>query len=266
MSFRVSLDCFHGPVDLLLHLVRRQELDVTDVPIAGLVDQFLAYVEVLEVIDMEMAGEFLDLASVLIEIKSRSVLPTEEESDEQPIETVDEGRANLVRRLLEYQKYRDAARELEARSTQWGARFARQANDLAGRVIDPAEQPIHGVELWDLVSALGRVMKARLKAPEPHKIVYDDTPIETFMQQIHQRLTAEGALAFESLFPEVVHKSTLVGMFLAVLELVRRGYARAIQPERFGGIRLEIGEVPLPEGFGGPEVSLSKTPAADPVE
>ncbi|QDU86802.1 Segregation and condensation protein A [Pirellulimonas nuda] len=264
--FRVSLDCFHGPVDLLLHLVRRQELDVNDVPIAGLIDQFLAHVEVLEVIDMEMAGEFLDLASVLIEIKSRSVLPTEAESEEQPIETVDEGRANLVRRLLEYQKYREAARELEARSTQWGDRFARQANDLTGRTIDPAEQPIHGVELWDLVSALGRVMKARLKAPQPHKIVYDETPIEAFMQRIHQRLTVQPSLAFESLFPERVHKSTLVGMFLAVLELVRRGYARATQPERFGGIHLELGDVPLPEGFAGPTLSLGKTPGPEPVE
>ncbi len=252
--FRVSLDCFHGPIDLLLHLVRRQELDVAEVPIAGLVDQFLEHVSVLEMIDMEMAGEFLDLASVLIEIKSRSVLPTEVDSDEQVIETVDEGRANLVRRLLEYQKYRDAARELEARSAEWGQRFARQANDLPGRALDPAEQPIHGVELWDLVSALGRVMRSRLKAPEPHKIVYDDTPIESFMQQIHQRLAEEGELDFESLFPELVHKSTLVGMFLAVLELMRRGQARAIQPERFGGIRLLMVESPPPERLGGKTV------------
>lgn len=242
-AFRVQLDVYSGPLDLLLYLVRKHELAVVDLALAQLTDQFLEYVEVLEQIDVDAVGDFLDVASTLIELKSRLVLPHPEPEEEPEIETP---RQELVQRLIEFKKYRDAAELLEEQGRQWQERYPRLASDGPSRSNDPAEQEIAGVELWDLVSAFGRVLRDKLKAPPTTSIVYDDTPIHVYMRQIDDRLRKEGRVAFFDLFPESIHKSTLVGMFLALLELVRYRHALAHQPERFGDILIEPGSEPLP--------------------
>lgn len=255
MDFRVHLDLFEGPLDLLLHLVRRNEVDVTEVPIAAVIDQFLEHVEVLSAIDFDLVGEFLSLASTLIEIKAFSLMPNtlpDPETGEEPLEPAGGARADLVRRLIEHQRFREAAQRLEARADAWRQRYPRLANDLGDPRASGRERPLHGVELWDLVSAMGRVMRSRLVAPQPHKVVCDETPIEVFMRRVHGQLTAHRALEFESLFAGAVHRSTLVGMFLAVLELIRRGCVLAMQAERFGPILLELGLQPLPESAAEP--------------
>jgi segregation and condensation protein A len=242
MQFRVDLDIFRGPLDLLLYLVRKDELDVSDLRISAVTEQYLEYIAVLEQIDVDAVGDFLEVASLLIEMKSRSVLPGEEEVADE----LEDPRQELVRRLLEYKQYRDAASMLEERSREWHERFPRVASDLPGRSLAPDEQPIQEVELWDLVSAFGRVLKAKHALPGPESIRYDETPIHVYMQRIDERLRREGRVAFTYFFEDEVHKSKLVGMFLAVLELVRHQHARAAQPELFGEIWLEPGEVPLP--------------------
>jgi segregation and condensation protein A len=242
MRFRVELDAYCGPVDLLLYLVRQDELDVTDLPIARVTEQFLDYLAVLEQIDVNAVGDFLDLASTLIEIKSRSVLPGEEEVEVE----LEDPRQGLVRRLLEYKQYRDAASILEERSRQWSERYSRLAHDVPDRQAATENQPIQQVELWDLVSAFGRVLKAKQVPRGPENIRYDDTPIHVYMQQIDWRVRRDGHVAFTAFFESAVHKSALVGMFLAVLELVRHQHLRAAQPELFGEIWLEPGEVSLP--------------------
>jgi len=231
MDFRVDLDIFRGPLDLLLYLVRKHEVEIVDIPIASVTDQFLAYVAVLEQLDVNAAGDFLDVASTLIEIKSRMVLPRGGEVDEQ----LDLAHQELVHRLLEYKRFRDAASVLEERSRRWQERYPRLTNDLPPRRRDPAEQPIHEVELWDLVSAFGRIVRDSA-ATEPSSIVYDDTPIHVFMTQIHDRLLHEGRLAFGRLFVPGMLKSTQVGIFLAMLELVRHHHVRAEQNTLFGEI------------------------------
>lgn len=243
MRFRVELGPYCGPVELLLYLVRQHELDVTDLPIAQVADQFLAHLAVLEQIDINAVGEFLDMASTLIEIKSRMVLPSEEEELDEP----EDPRQDLVRRLLEYKQYRDAASMLEERSRTWSERFARAANDLPDRVIRPDDQPIGEVELWDLVSAFGRVLQAKQALNITKNIRYDETPIQVYMRRIDERLRRNGRMAFTAFFESAVHKSALVGMFLAVLELVRHHHSRASQDELFGEIWLEPGERPLPD-------------------
>jgi segregation and condensation protein A len=240
--FRVQLDSYHGPVDLLLYLVRQHELDVTDLPIAAITQQYLSYVAVLEQIDVDAVGDFLDMASSLIEIKSRMVLPGEEEIEDE----LEDPRQELVRRLLEYRQYRDAASMLEERARQWSERFPRLASDLPSRMITPEQQPIQHVELWDLVSAFGRVLKGKQTAGRLENIRYDETPIHVYMQRIDERVRRDGRVAFTEFFEPVVHKSALVGMFLAVLELVRHQHTRAAQPDLFGEIWLEPGAEPLP--------------------
>jgi len=142
-----------------------------------------------------------------------------------------------VQRLLEYKRFRDAATTLEERSRQWQQHYPRLTSDLPRQEQDPADQPIEEVELWDLVSAFGRIMR-ETEAAKPSSIVYDDTPIHVYMGQIHARLLEQGQLAFSSLFEPGMHRSTTIGRFLAVLELVRHAHVRLDQNKLFGEIWL----------------------------
>jgi len=231
MDFRVELDTYRGPLDLLLYLVRKHEVDIVDIPIAEVTEQYLSYLEVLEALDVNAVGEFLELASTLVEIKSRLVLPHAEEDDE-PIE---DARSQLVEQLLEYKRYKDAASMLEERSRQWQMHYARLADDLPPRRVDPGDQPIHEIELWDLVSAFGRIMRDS-RASQPASIVYDETPIQVYMQRIHRRLLEHGRVSFSEMFQSGAHKSALIGIFLAILELVRHHSVRTEQIDDHGEI------------------------------
>lgn len=233
MEFRVDLELFRGPLDLLLFLVRKHELDILDLPIAAITDQYLAHLAVLEQLDVNAVGDFVALAATLIEIKSQMVLPRADEVDEQ----IDDPREELVHRLLEYKKYRAAASILEERSRTWQQHYPRLADDLPPRLRDPGGDPIQEVELWDLVSAFGRIIR-ETEAAKPSNIVYDDTPIHVYMARIHARLVEQGQLAFSSLFEPGMHKSTMIGIFLAVLELVRHHHVHVEQNQVFGEIWL----------------------------
>jgi segregation and condensation protein A len=237
MNFRVELDVFRGPLDLLLYLVRKHEIDVADVPLAAIADQFLQYLEVLSELNINDVGDFIEMASTLIEIKSRMVLPRAGEE----VEEIDEAREELVQRLLEYKRFKDAASMLEDRGRRWQQRYTRLADDLPPRKIDPAEQPLHDVELWDLVSAFGRVMRENA-AVQPPTIIYDDTPIHVYMERIHERLIAHGRASFSDMFQPGMHKSAMIGVFLAILELVRHHRVSAEQDGVHGEIRITPGE------------------------
>jgi segregation and condensation protein A len=170
------------------------------------------------------------------------VLPRSDEVEDE----LEDPRNELVRRLLEYKKYRDAASILEERSRWWQQRYGRLASDLPPRERNLADQPIREVELWDLVSAFGRIIRDTESA-KPSSIVYDDTPIHVYMARIYDRLQQRGQLAFSQLFERHMHKSTLVGIFLAVLELVRHTQVRVEQNELFGEIwLLPRGEIDRP--------------------
>ena len=236
MNFRVDLEIFRGPLDLLLYLVRKHEVEVLDIPIAMITDQFLAHLSVLEQLDVNAVGDFLEMASTLVEIKSRMLLPSEDEVEE-PLE---DPRQELVRQLLEYKKFKDAASILEERSRAWQERFPRLSTDLPPRQRNLADEPIHEVELWDLVSAFGRIMREQPEARSTN-IVYDDTPIRVYMARIRERLVSQGHMSLGELFQPGMHKSTLVGLFLAILELVRHHSVRAEQQGLFGDIWLQPG-------------------------
>lgn len=237
MDFRVELETFRGPLDLLLYLVRKHEVDISDLPIALITEQYLAHLEVLEQLDVNAVGDFLELASTLIEIKSQLVLPRGGEVTE----PWDDPRDELVERLLEYKKYKDAASMLDERSRDWQQHYPRLASDLPPREIDPAGQPIREVELWDLVSALGRMLRDS-RATRPATIVYDETPIQVYMQRIHHRLVEGQRAAFSEMFEPGMHKSAIVGVFLAILELVRHHSVRTEQNDLHGEIWIVPGE------------------------
>ncbi|QDT67595.1 Segregation and condensation protein A [Planctomycetes bacterium MalM25] len=246
-AFQVQLDAYHGPLDLLLYLVKKAELPIAELPLADVTMQYLEHVAVLEKLDPDAVGDFLDVASLLLEIKSREVLPAAEaEEIGEPIDDAAiESPSDLVQRLLEFKEYRDAANQLESLRVDWSKRYARAAVAPRREAIDPSERPIEGVELWDLVSAFARVMRERLE-PEPETTLYnDETPVHVHMERIDRQLReAGGPTPFEDLFADDrVHKTTLVGVFLAVLELVRYRHALALQTERYGPIVLQPGAV-----------------------
>jgi segregation and condensation protein A len=237
MRFRVDLDIYSGPLDLLFYLVRKHELDILDIPIAQVIDQYMELLEVLETIDVNEAGDFLELASRLLETKSRLLLPRHEEEVE---EQVEDPRHDLVQRLLEYKKYKDAASQLDEQGRAWRQRYARRTRDLPEYSIRPEEQPIQEVELWDLVSAFGRVIR-KSEAARPSNIRSDEIPIEVYMQRIRSRLAHTPQIAFEGLFEGESTRMQQVGMFLALLELIRHERVRVQQQEIFGEIWVMAG-------------------------
>jgi segregation and condensation protein A len=234
MDYQVSLDNFRGPLDLLLHLVKQQELDICDIPIARIAEQFLEYVSVIQVVDVERAGDFLVMAATLMEIKSKLLLPPAEEEDETRIDP----RAELVRQLVEYKKFKDAAAALEAQAEQQHSRLSRQPALLVPEQ-DPRDQPLRHVELWDLVSAFGRLMRETLSL-QPQQIVADQTPVHVYMDSILHRFRDREEISFSELFTPPYNRGRLVGIFLAILELVRNRQIAAEQPKAFGEISLRL--------------------------
>jgi segregation and condensation protein A len=228
MTFLVQLDSYRGPLDLLWYLIRREEIEVTGLSLARITQQYLDYLALLEQLDVNLAGEFIDVASQLIEMKSRLLLPRTEEVPEEQI--VEEPTDQLVQRLLGYKKYRDVASQLDEQARQWQLMYPRLANDLPARSIQPHQQPIREVELWDLVSALGRVMRNAEGASDTN-IVYDDVPIQTFIKIVHDKLSRQGTVAMTDILQSGMTKAAVIGLFLAVLELVRHHSVEAEQEE-----------------------------------
>lgn len=228
--FGIDLPAYHGPIDLLLYLIRREELPLEDVSISKITTQYLEYVSLLQVLDLDEVGEFIDITSQLIEMKAKWILPTDDEEvvNEREAPIQGESMDNLVDRLVQYKRFRDAASLLDEQSRQWQLRFSRMSNDLPARRIDANDVPIARIEVWDLVSAFGRILKAKQKAPE-HKLAYDNTPIHVYMERIHEIVRDEGQLELQSLYDLGMHKSGLVAMFLATLELTRHHGLMAIQ-------------------------------------
>lgn len=235
IEYKVELELFSGPLDLLLYLVRRNEVDILDLPISTITGQFAEFLEVLEFLDLDLVGDFIVVASALMEIKSREVLPhPEEERQEEPIDEEDPD-SDLIRQLLEYKKFKDASKILEERAAEWQERYPRLSDDRPSRNKDPKADRIKEVELWDLVSALARVLK-RQEVERHTRIRYDETPISVYIKQIGERVRQDGRIAFSAFFEGTNQKSRIVSTFLAILELIRHHSFRAEQPDEFGEI------------------------------
>ncbi len=218
--FQIVSDQFRGPIDLLLFLVRKHEIEVTSIGLAQLTQGFLDHLEVLKEISIDSVGDFIEVASLLVEIKAREILPRNEVEDSDSDEYQQDPREDLVHRLLLYKQFKDAGSVLEDRGIQWRRRYARLSDDVPNRTIEIANQPLEEIHLWDLVSAFGRVLREN-RPVFRENIVIDETPIHIYMQQIHAKILQHGKLSFTQLFDLSMHKSAMIGIFLAVLELTR---------------------------------------------
>lgn len=239
-DYLVTLDDFRGPLDLLLYLVKRNEVDICDLPIAPITEQYHHYLDLLQMIDVERAGDYVVMLGTLIEIKSKMVLPR---SEAEGAEEEGDPRLELVRQLIEYKKFKDAASLLETQAERTALRLARQPIALPQKAADPTQQPLQAVELWDLVSAFGRLLRETLSL-QPQQISVDHRPIHVIMEEIVQRLEQEGPLGFRDLFTPPYQRGRLIGLFLALLELMKGRRVLAEQSEPFAEVRLSLAPPP----------------------
>jgi segregation and condensation protein A len=231
-SYSVKLPAFEGPLDLLLHLIRKSEINIYDIPISLITGQYLEYLNLMKSLNLAIAGEFLVMAATLIHIKSKMLLPLSETDD---LEEETDPRADLVMRLLEYQRFKDAANGLESREQEWREVFYRPPAVGSGE--PPDEINLVDLSLFDLLEALRGVMQ---RAPEKRglEIVVDELSVQDRMGLILDRLEGEENLTFNSLFDRDTARLAMVVTFLALLELIRLKRVHIIQTELFGVIRV----------------------------
>ncbi len=234
---KVKLPAYEGPLDLLLDLIQRNEMDIYNIEIAEITRQYLEYLNQMRELNLEIAGDFLVMAATLLYIKSKMLLPPEEE------ETEDEGpdpRAVLIEKLLEYQAFKKAAQELGVLETERGKLFTRQISDYYLKELDPEEAGIDtfSADLYDLLQAFHQVL-AKSAKELIHEIYGPQISIEEKIEEIKRRLAEEKRFPFSSLFPKPCTKNELIAMFLAMLEIIRLKLARVSQDKLFGEIMIE---------------------------
>ncbi|MHB1950624.1 MAG: segregation and condensation protein A [Acidiferrobacteraceae bacterium] len=228
-ALEVFLETFEGPLDLLLYLIRKDNFDILDIPIARVTEQYLGYIDLLKEAKLELAAEYLVMAAMLAEIKSRMLLPRpppEEDEGEDP-------RAQLVRRLQQYEVYRAAAGQIEARP--------RLERELFIAIADPPQPPARPdppVRLDEIITALGNVL-ARADVLRHHTVRRDALSVRERMGEIMSRLTTERFLPFESCFDPAEGRGGVVVTFVALLELVKESLLVVVQTEAFAPIYLK---------------------------
>jgi segregation and condensation protein A len=235
MDYKVQLDMYNGPLDLLLFLIRREEVDIYDIPIARIAEQYAQYVELLKALDPNMAGDFLVMLATLVLIKSQTLLPNPppDEDDEDSLDP----RAELVRQLLEYKRFKDAAQDLGLAAELQALKYDRVGGQMAAD--EHREVELEDLHLWDLLEAFNRLMAQVGHGPVSHDVIYDDTPIALHAADLLDRLARDGSLSFAEIFAGR-SRSEMVGLFLALLEAIRQRRVRIEQDEPLGPIYVHL--------------------------
>jgi len=236
-EYKVNLDIYHGPMDLLLYLIKREEVDIHSVPITKITRQYIAHVDPLRELDPNLSGEFLVLAATLMEIKTRMLLPSVDLMGEEGQEDSFDPRVDLIRQLLHYKQFKDAAEELQTLAKDQALTFQRKPGDFG---TDDQEFDMDDVQPWDLFETFSSIMEEIGRRPGKTEIIYDDTPQERHQDRIIERLREEGTFLFRSLFDGGVTRSEICGIFLAVLELIREKLIRATKGDSALEIRIEL--------------------------
>lgn len=232
MTYRVKLPVFEGPLDLLLFLIKQNHIDITNLPVAEIVEQYLEYLGLMQILDLDIAGDFLVMAATLLQIKSKMLLPPDETpaDEEEP-----DPRAELVRKLLEYQQFKAAADRLQELERQRLAVFTRVPPEGQRLEEEVVEEPFFEASLFDLLTALSKVLQ---KVPKEifHAIVKDEFTVEQKIAALRERLAQAAQMTFSQLFESAKNKLEVITIFLALLELIRQRFVVARQGEVFGDI------------------------------
>ncbi len=223
----IKIPVFEGPFDLLLHLIRENKIDIYDIPISLITGQYLEYLEIMKELNLEIAGEFLVMAATLIQIKSRMLLPPDEEA---PVEEQEDPRRELVERLLEYQKYKEAAVDFRAKEEEWLKVFRREP--LSDE--EEGELYLFDLGLFDLLNAFKKILEKA--PPDVVSITRETLTVKDRMSTIMEIIEEQETVRFEELFREGITRISLIITFVALLELIRLGLVRAYQEKHFGNI------------------------------
>ena len=237
-EYKVQLDSFAGPLDLLLYLVRKEEVDIYDIPVSHVTEQYIQYIEMLKMLDIDLAGEFLVMAATLMEIKSVMLLPRPE-MEESAEGDIQDPRAELVRQLLEYKKFKDAANLLQDAAEERKLRFTR--SDTILEKIKPTQEPeldLDQVSIWTLLEAFDGILKATGQY-QSYEHITDDTPIDLYQIELLHRLQTEGPMSLQKAFEGRGNRLAMIGLFLAMLELMRNHLVWVEQPDASGPIYLK---------------------------
>ncbi|GER92817.1 hypothetical protein A45J_0545 [hot springs metagenome] len=229
-AYNIKLPVFEGPLDLLLHLIRENRIDIYDIPIAVITKQYLQYIEIMKELNLEIASEFLVMAATLIYIKSRMLLPPDETIE---TEQHEDPRAGLVQRLLEYQAYKEASGILREREEIWANIFSRPPIEQDDIKVEP-ELYLFDVNIFDLMSALKKIMSK--VPPEAIKITRETLTVKDRIAMILEKMEDEHTMRFDALFEEDTTRVQIIVTFLALLEILRLGIVRAYQDKEFGTI------------------------------
>ena len=230
MSYAVRIEAFEGPLDLLLYLIRKNEVDVYDIPIAAITHQYLDYIEVMQMLDLEVAGDFLVMAATLMQIKARLLLPSPETEEEE------DPRLELVRQLEEYRLYKQAAEELKDREETYSHYYLREGGP--GPVDLPeSEEPLLDVSLFALIKAFHEALE-RVKAEGRYEVTTPDIKVADQIEFLRERLRAGERISFRDLLAELTSRLAMVVTLVATLELARLGELSIDHPDLYGDIYL----------------------------
>jgi segregation and condensation protein A len=237
-AFRIALPNFEGPLDLLLHLIREHKVDILDIPIALITEKYLEHLDKMREIDLDIAGEFLVMASTLLHLKSRLLLPREEVAagEAEAAEAAGDPRAELVRRLLEYQKYKDAAEQLARQDLLDRNVFPRRVQ-MERVPFDPEEIGLAEISVYKLIEALDRVLKA-LEPKMQHEVFRERLSLSDAIHKLAEKLRINSTVSFSELFEGAKVRSTIIITFLGLLEMCKLKLVRIFQVEDTQEIRV----------------------------
>jgi segregation and condensation protein A len=236
-DYRVALEIFEGPLDLLLYLIRKDELNIHDIPISRITEQYLEYLELMKMLDLNIAGEFVLMAATLMHIKSRMLLPPAERPEGDEEEAGEDPRLELIRQLLEYKGFKEVAQELQRLEVEQAATFSRNEEDRS--LVAAVEKPLGEVSIFDLLSAFSDVFKRAAQAPVT-EILGDEIKVADKIQQIRELLQHTDVVRFLELFRSDATRMEIVATFLAMLELIRLKTILVFQRHVFGPIELVL--------------------------
>jgi segregation and condensation protein A len=254
VEYRVELDVYNGPLDLLLYLIKKDELDIYDIPIARITESYMHYVTMLKQLtseqglDINIAGDFVVMAATLMEIKSAMLLPkpppeVADASGTTVAQDLADPRYELVQQLLEYKRFKDSATLLEHQQQQHQNRYPRIPAKFEGQADEPPPVDLDEVQVWDLLDAFSRLLSEVGGRKTLHEVTYDDTPIDLHAADIEDRLMREGRLTLRALILGRSSRSEMIGVFLALLELIREKKILVTQHDVHEDIAIE----PAPE-------------------
>lgn len=238
MNYEIKLDVFQGPLDLLLHLIEKDEIDIYNIPIALITDKYLEYIHTIQLLNLEVVGDFLVMAATLMQIKAKMLLPQYDSEFDENIEEEDP-RIELAQKLVEYKKIKEASLSLQTLELEQLRIYTRTGGEFADLKVALDHEPLKNLSIWDLMESFKTVLDS-LESKPIKAVPKEDISIKQRMTEILDLVTQEGKVLFKTVFHDLTTKLALITCFLAILELIRIRKICAYQEELFGEITLSL--------------------------